>query len=733
MKPDCWHVQLLSKSGHAPKQPLLVLCIAALMAASATAQADNTANNLSSRVTLPTTTVTANRIQDAERDNAAEMFAKPYTRDVVTAERIDQENIPDAKSAIAQVSGVHVTQSGGFYKQLAIRGLSGQRVSTLIDDIKISNQGFDHTGAGEINSTDVSSIERIEVVKGNPAVLYDSGASGGIVNIHTKPVSLTHGISAQHKHSYDAGYDKTSSSTQLSAATHGIGLQVIHSRNHAKDYKTKDADGVKFAIAKTNTLSEVGSAAPISVHDLGYKTESTSIKVAKDFLADGLVSLDHSDWQGNDMAFVHGQLVDDHANVILTHEKTRTNTGLTLQKESFGNVRDLNFRIAKQTQASQSTPTSPKQTQDSLSVIGSGQWLKALDGWGSLELTFGAELTQDEAVTAVYSEQDYLAAYINAAWLFDDWHWYLGARSNHWQTRQKLLEGANKAVAEQLLGISGITPEKSVNQPTWAAGVQYHFTDTQNVGLNVSRSYRNPDLLERYAFGGLVGGGLALKPEVGQHIEATYKYLDEHVGVTASAFYSDFDEFIWTKTIKQLTNPSGLERCVALKLCDPVAGEYNDHEQDFFSSYIRYYNAGAVTNQGAEVSASYMNGRHDATLGISYNQIKSDDVFVKSAAHPIALKTSYKYHFDAPFEPWLKLNGTYVTDEPHVRQYGGFNPYGLLGVYAGARFNWVSISLGVRNLTDVTYRPPYSALSGLERTWLGSVTLHWDSADRRAR
>ena len=231
--------------------------------------------------------------------------------------------------------------------------------------------------------------------------------------------------------------------------------------------------------------------------------------------------------------------------------------------------------------------------------------------------------------------------------------------------------------------------------------------------------------MERYAFGSSIGGGLALEAEQGHHAELMWKYLDQTWGVQASAFYSDFDQYIWTKTIRQLTNRQGLEQCIALKLCDPATGNYNNQESDFFNQYIKYYNADQVRNAGAELNAQYVQKRDEFSGSLSFNQIESEDVFVKTAAYPLDLKLNYKYQFHAPYQPWVKLSLQQVWNTPKVEQVGGFDGYGLAHLYAGIQTRWMNLSAGIRNLGNTTYRAPYSGLNGVERSAFISMDLKW--------
>ncbi|KAF7276205.1 hypothetical protein GWI33_010819, partial [Rhynchophorus ferrugineus] len=167
---------------------------------------------------LPVITVTAEKVLSAEKQNLEEMFNKPYSKQVVSQEKIQQEGLPDVKEAIRDIPGVSITETGAFGKNVKIRGLGGQRVVSVVDGVKIANQGMDHSGSGEINMVDINNVELIEVVKGSPAVIYDPGASGGVIMVKTQRAPLEQGIGISQKVGFDQGYDKSVSTTSLNAA-----------------------------------------------------------------------------------------------------------------------------------------------------------------------------------------------------------------------------------------------------------------------------------------------------------------------------------------------------------------------------------------------------------------------------------------------------------------------------------------------------------------------------------
>ncbi|MDY7025497.1 MAG: TonB-dependent receptor [Pseudomonadota bacterium] len=673
--------------------------------------------------------VVAEQIIDEEFQNAQETYLQPYTKQVVGEKRIEQESSADVKEAVRHVAGVSVRESGAFYKILSIRGLSGRRVSSLIDGIKLPNQGFDRSGGGEINTVDTSTVKKIEVVRGSPAVIYDPGASGGVINVTTKPVPDENGIRLSHTLGLDQGYDKVRNSFQLVAAYEGWGLRANHARQKASDYRVRGHQDTLAVIGKTNAENETSDTQPISVSDLGYDTYSTSIRLSKQLFSDVQAELDYDDWVGNDLAYIYGDDVSQlDGGVILTHEKTRSNFGGSLKKEQLWGFTDLHARYSHLEQSTQSTEDSTPQTLDTDAWIASGNYLL-----GDVEFITGAEVALDQAVTAIYSEQDYYAAYLNSAYMKTNYNLHAGIRYNQWQTRQKLLPGTNEAVARDLVGISGSTPPIDVYEPTWSLGAQYQLTYHQNISLNYSRTFRNPDLYERYIFdGSVIGGGVDLKPEEGHHTELTYKFLDDHFSLNAGVFYSDFDNFIWTKAIRKITNRSGLEQCISLGLCDPTTGDYNDQESDFFTTQIKYYNAKHVTNHGMELSANYLNRHHDISANMSFNKIASDDVYVRNSAQPLKLNIGYKYNFaNTPWQPWIKVSAEHVWDTPRVEQRNGFDQYTVFNAYSGFQNEWLRVNVGIRNIANTTYKAPYSVLNGLERSIFGSVTVVFDTFSKQ--
>ena len=79
--------------------------------------------------------------------------------------------------------GIAMGRDGAWSTTISIRGLSENRLVTLVDGHRVET-ATDLTAS--FSMLDVNDIERVEVIKGAQSSLYGTGAMGGIINIITK-------------------------------------------------------------------------------------------------------------------------------------------------------------------------------------------------------------------------------------------------------------------------------------------------------------------------------------------------------------------------------------------------------------------------------------------------------------------------------------------------------------------------------------------------------------------
>jgi vitamin B12 transporter len=107
------------------------------------------------------------------------------TTSVVSSRRMDTQQIQDVGTALREVPGIQVTQSGspGTETDVAIRGSTAAQTLIMIDGVPVNDSA---TGAFDVSRLTTNDLNRIEVVRGAGGALYGSQAIGGVVNLITE-------------------------------------------------------------------------------------------------------------------------------------------------------------------------------------------------------------------------------------------------------------------------------------------------------------------------------------------------------------------------------------------------------------------------------------------------------------------------------------------------------------------------------------------------------------------
>ncbi len=123
---------------------------------------------------LESITVTSGRTQHTLADVPEETI-------VITAEELDKLNTENALEALRWVPGMQV-----YLLRKSMGGDTFQMNGSANDAVLVLVDGNRTKGSYVISEIPVSSIERIEIVKGGNSVLYGNDALAGVINIITK-------------------------------------------------------------------------------------------------------------------------------------------------------------------------------------------------------------------------------------------------------------------------------------------------------------------------------------------------------------------------------------------------------------------------------------------------------------------------------------------------------------------------------------------------------------------
>ena len=110
----------------------------------------------------------------------------PVVTRVITADDIQKADATNINDMLQQeIPGLEFTYSMG-QQVLNMGGYDGNNILFLVDGERMAGESMDNVDFSRLN---ISSIERIEIVKGAASTLYGSSAMGGVINIITKTSS----------------------------------------------------------------------------------------------------------------------------------------------------------------------------------------------------------------------------------------------------------------------------------------------------------------------------------------------------------------------------------------------------------------------------------------------------------------------------------------------------------------------------------------------------------------
>ena len=204
----------------------LAPCLApGLVAAQVQAQAQSDAQSQ-----LPTVTVTASPFSGSE---AAQILAPAK---VLIGDELRDKLGGTLGETLSKELGVSASGFGAGASRPIIRGLEGPRVQILQNGMgvaDVSSISNDHGVASELTDA-----RQIEILRGPAALLYGSGASGGLVNIVNDKIAteLPDRLSALAEARYNSVDNGKAASAEIDSASGPVAIHVDASANRAGDY-----------------------------------------------------------------------------------------------------------------------------------------------------------------------------------------------------------------------------------------------------------------------------------------------------------------------------------------------------------------------------------------------------------------------------------------------------------------------------------------------------------------
>ena len=157
--------------------------------------------------------------------------------------------------AIAKIPGVSQVTTGGGISKPVIRGLSYNRVVTLVDGAKQEGQQWGDEHGMEV---DQYSAERVEVLRGAASLLYGSDALGGVINV-LEPLPSPEGqVRGEVLSSYQSNNGLSGSSAMLQGNINGFIWRARASLKSAYSYNAPGGRIANTGFNETNFSGQLG-------------------------------------------------------------------------------------------------------------------------------------------------------------------------------------------------------------------------------------------------------------------------------------------------------------------------------------------------------------------------------------------------------------------------------------------------------------------------------------------
>ena len=161
--------------------------------------------------------------------------------DHINLKQIQNEGAINLSDALATNPGVSVISTGVSIGKPVIRGLSGNRVLTYAQGIRLENQQFGEEHGLGLNS---NGQESVEIIKGPASLLYGSDAMGGVLYFNPEKYASNNKTEFAVNQVLNSNTQGSNSSVTLKTSEEKFKFLVQNNYTTHSDYKTPNGEMV---------------------------------------------------------------------------------------------------------------------------------------------------------------------------------------------------------------------------------------------------------------------------------------------------------------------------------------------------------------------------------------------------------------------------------------------------------------------------------------------------------
>lgn len=465
----------------------------------------------------------------------------------VTKDQLINRPSSNLIDAIAKIPGVSQVSTGGGISKPVIRGLSYNRVVTLVDGAKQEGQQWGDEHGMEV---DQFSAERVEVLRGAASLLYGSDALGGVINVLEPLPSQEGHIRAEFISSYQSNNGLSASTAMFQGNSQGFIWRGRASLKSAYSYNAPGGRIANTGFDETNFSGQLGLNKKWGYAHLNLSSFTSNVGLP-DFTrnADG-------QFEDEDGAVLTNKQLKDRRLFLpfqdIRHNKIALNSHILLGSGRLRTIMAYQNNQRRELEEDRMSPSlffdlKTYSTDFKYYFNENNRWEPVIGLSGSIQ---NNQNRAEELLIPDYRSKELgLFAYAKKSWETTTFN--LGLRfDTRGISADQMTEDGNPKFSNFRNSFSNLSG---------AVGFTKEFNDYFNFKANLGSAFRSPNIAELSSDGVHEGtfryeiGNTDLSPENSYYADFAFEFNNSVVSASLGAFNNYIDNYIYNR---QLGNES---------------------------------------------------------------------------------------------------------------------------------------------------------------------------------
>jgi iron complex outermembrane receptor protein len=581
--------------------------------------------------------------------------------------------------SISRIAGVDQVSTGPGITKPVIRGLSGMRIVTYLNGMRIENQqwGGDHG----IGITDLG-IGKVELIKGPSSLMYGPDAMGGVLYFIDEPYSFQDNLEVGTKTRFESNTMGIEEQVYTKYNKGNIRFNLYGQFSNHADYSVPGDDFVNNTRFSNYNLK--GS--------LGYSKDSWITHIRYNFLNGSYGIPSHS--EDDDHGHGHSHASDSHEFLAEEQERLRITPYQSVQNHflTWNNKFHLKrghmvFNVGRGANSLKEfeDETDPEIQLDLTSINMNvylntnidDRWNLILGHQNMFQKNRNSKLASDELIPDANTNDIGIYGILN--FKYDNWHAQSGIRLD------------NRSIEAFNIKPENNTIERSYDAFNFSVGIS-RAMNSSDFRISVSNAFRAPHSSELLSDGIHHGsmryevGNIDLNIEKATQLDVLYEFSSDHVGIIINPYINQINDYIFLNPLDSIIDDVPVYEYTQDGLARLSGSDFSLHYHPHFAHNLHF-----ATN------ISFIKGEDrfgDPIPLIPQNKVNSNMKFEFDSDRMISLDNIVLEHIYSAIQDRVVDNETQS------------NAYNLINLGVNLKLQGKingSLSFGVKNILDERY------------------------------